>query len=90
MTPGTIDERIGQQIRSRRVRLGLSVKQLAQAIRVSAVVIDEYEAGVRRVSPSGLVQLASVLLAPVSSLFREDGSETERSPDGEQAGREPH
>ena len=65
-----IDEHIGQRLQLRRVMLGLSQKDLANACGVSFQQIQKYETAGNRISASRLFELSTVLETPVSFFFR--------------------
>ena len=65
-----IDEHIGQRLQLRRVMLGLSQKDLANACGVSFQQIQKYETAGNRISASRLFDLSTVLETPVSFFFR--------------------
>ena len=65
-----IDEHIGQRIQLRRVMLGLSQKDLANACGVSFQQIQKYETAGNRISASRLFDLSTILETPVSFFFR--------------------
>lgn len=56
-----IDLYIGMRIRERRVRLGMSQAELADAIGVTYQQVRKYEHGINRVSASRLYLIATVL-----------------------------
>ena len=66
----TIDEHIGQRIQLRRVMLGLSQKDLANACGVSFQQIQKYESADNRIAASRLFELSTVMETPVSFFFR--------------------
>lgn len=57
------------RIRERRVQLGLSQQQLAEALGVSYQQAHKYESGLNRVSVGRLYTIAKVLEVPISWLF---------------------
>lgn len=66
---GEIERDIGQRIAARRVALGLTQQQLAEAVGVSFQQIHKYERGINRVSAARLWQIADALRAPVTHFF---------------------
>ena len=58
------DAHIGRRIRERRLMLGLSQQQLAQAIGVTYQQAHKYETGLNRVSAGRLFRVAEALGAP--------------------------
>ncbi len=73
--PHPIDVRVGQRIRARRVMLGITQTQLAEALGISFQQVQKYENASNRVSGSRLQQIADVLEVPVSFFFEQDESE---------------
>lgn len=57
----SIDRRVGERIRRRRVLLGVTQDQLADALGISYQQIQKYETGANRVSAGRLAQIAEVL-----------------------------
>jgi transcriptional regulator with XRE-family HTH domain len=53
-----IDEYVGQQIRSARIRAGLSMEQLGEKIGVSYQQISKYETAKNRAAPGRLFLIA--------------------------------
>src|SRR6266850_881091 len=68
-SPLPVDAMVGQNIRIYRLRAGLTQKQLGRRIGVSFQQIQKYEAGVNRVAPGRLTQMADILGVPVQALF---------------------
>jgi transcriptional regulator with XRE-family HTH domain len=68
-----IDERIGFQIRARRIATHKSQEALANQVGVTFQQIQKYENGSNRVSGSRLVQIAKALDITVAALV-EDGA----------------
>ena len=67
--PTSTDKHVGATIRMRRLTLGLSQSNLADAVEVTFQQIQKYEKGINRVSASRIQQLAKVLNVPVSFFF---------------------
>lgn len=57
----TIDRQVGERIRRRRILLGLTQDQLADALGISYQQIQKYETGANRISAGRLAQIAEVL-----------------------------
>ncbi len=57
----TIDRHVGERIRRRRILLGLTQDQLADALGISYQQIQKYETGANRISAGRLAQIAEVL-----------------------------
>ena len=64
-----IDEHIGQRLQLRRVMLGLSQKDLAEACGISFQQLQKYEVANNRISASRLFELSTVLETPISFFF---------------------
>jgi transcriptional regulator with XRE-family HTH domain len=71
--PHPDDVEIGARLRSLRVRRGLTLTQLGEAIDVTYQQIQKYETGANRISGSRMLQIAKTLDVSVSILFGEDG-----------------
>ncbi len=56
-----VDRQVGERIRRRRILLGLTQDQLADALGISYQQIQKYETGANRVSAGRLAQIADVL-----------------------------
>jgi transcriptional regulator with XRE-family HTH domain len=69
LSPEEIDRRIGEQIRKRRVALGLTQEQLAAALDVSYQQLQKYESGANRIAAARLFLLALRLDVPLSFFF---------------------
>lgn len=68
-TPNPIDKQVGNQVRIRRLALGMSQTKLADAIGLTFQQVQKYEKGSNRISASRLQHIASVLQVPVSYFF---------------------
>ena len=64
-----IDKCIGCKIRNRRLILGITQKDLGEAINVSAQQIQKYESAANRVSSSTLYNLSKFLCVPMDFFF---------------------
>jgi transcriptional regulator with XRE-family HTH domain len=64
-----IESLIGERIRFRRIRVGMSQEQLGKALGVTFQQIQKYEKGANRVSSSRLVRIAEVLECNVMLFF---------------------
>lgn len=69
------DTEIGRRIRERRLMLGLSQQQLAQAIGVTYQQAHKYETGINRVSAGRLFRVAQALDVPVSWFYEGMGTD---------------
>lgn len=70
--PNLIDEFVGSRMRNRRLAMGLSQRELGDAIGASAQDVEGYEAGARRVGSYQLVHIASALEVELSFFFEGD------------------
>ena len=68
-TANPVDIYVGNQIRARRIALGLSQEKVAAQLKVSFQQLQKYEKGANRVSASRLWQTASILGCPVADFF---------------------
>ena len=59
--PDTIDIELGRRIRTKRLQLGLSQTDLANACGVTFQQIQKYESGTNRISASRLLSVATAL-----------------------------
>ena len=64
-----VDTHIGQKIRTRRILMGLSQTELADAAGISFQQIQKYEKGSNRVGASRLQQFSETLGVPPSYFF---------------------
>jgi transcriptional regulator with XRE-family HTH domain len=64
-----IEARIGERIRSRRIRAGVSQENLGKPLGVSFQQIQKYEKGTNRVSAGRLLKIAEVLECNVTDFF---------------------
>ena len=74
--PNPTDKHVGARVRMRRMMLGLSQTNLANAVGVTFQQIQKYEKGTNRVSASRMQQFAKILAVPVSFFF--EGAPTAR------------
>ncbi|MFI4987205.1 MAG: helix-turn-helix domain-containing protein [Alphaproteobacteria bacterium] len=78
-----VDIEIGSRIRLRRAMLGLSQKQLGDAITLTPQQVQKYEKGTNRIAASTLFIVAEALNVPMSFFFdglpkrQLDGHETD-------------
>lgn len=71
---GAVDRHVGTRIRERRLLLGMSQQQLAEAIGVTYQQAHKYERGLNRISAGRLYAISQVLGVPVSWFFDGLGS----------------
>ena len=67
--PNPIDLHVGQKLRERRVRTGMSQEKLAEATNVTFQQIQKYESAKNRISASRLFQFSVLLSVPVDYFF---------------------
>lgn len=77
---GAVDRHVGVRIRERRLLLGMSQQQLAEAIGVTYQQAHKYERGLNRISAGRLYGIAQVLGVPVSWFFDGIGTGGEAVP----------
>lgn len=65
----SVDRRIGQRVKQRRLELGMSQERLAELLGVTFQQIQKYEKGVNRVAASRLFELASALGVGLTYFF---------------------
>lgn len=85
--PKSIDRHIGGRIRSRRIRLGLSLLDLSQMLDVTYQQIHKYEHGINRISAARLFEISKVLGVRVSWFFDGLYNEVPSQPATESMGR---
>lgn len=67
--PNSIDRHVGNRVRMRRLMLGMSQEQLAEALGLTFQQVQKYEKGTNRVCASRIQQISEILQVPVSFLF---------------------
>ena len=67
--PDPTDKHVGARIRMRRMMLGISQTNLADAVDLTFQQVQKYEKGVNRVSASRMQQFAKILSVPISFFF---------------------
>lgn len=83
--PNPIDAHVGRRIRLRRIALGWSQSQMADAIGVTYQQAHKYEKGINRIAASRLYEVASVLDVPVGYFFEDMPKEIRRMTPGRMA-----
>ena len=78
-TPAAIDMFVSQQIRRRRLQIGMSQEVLGQALGISFQQVQKYERGETRISAGRLWLLAEAMNVPVAYFF-EGLSDDDRKP----------
>jgi len=71
--PNETDVLVGARVRFRRIELGLSQTQLANALGVTFQQVQKYEKGSNRIGASRLHAIAEVLRVSVSYFFPDAG-----------------
>lgn len=67
--PRPVDIHVGQQVRLYRTLLGLTQKNVAQALKLTFQQIQKYEQGANRISASRLFEYSILFDVPVSVFF---------------------
>lgn len=80
-----IDRLVGQQLRKRRIELGLTQLSVAESIGVTFQQIQKYERGSNRIVASRLYDLAKTLDVPLEYFFAEAQEDTPGVPGADQA-----
>ena len=63
------DQKIGDEVRTRRLVVGMTQEKLGDALGVSFQQVQKYEKGANRISASRLRQIASALDVPVTHFY---------------------
>ena len=77
-TKNELDQRVGERLRSRRLKMGLSQTELGAAAGVSFQQIQKYEKGANRISAGRMVQFAERL--GVAPAYLSKASAADRRP----------
>jgi transcriptional regulator with XRE-family HTH domain len=67
--PHPTDKHVGQRVRMRRLMLGMSQSNVADALGVTFQQLQKYEKGVNRISASRLQYIAQIFQVPVTFFF---------------------
>jgi transcriptional regulator with XRE-family HTH domain len=67
--PDLIDQKVGLNVRTRRIQLGMSQDTLGERLGVSLQQVQKYEKGTNRIGSSRMVRIATALQAPVSFFY---------------------
>lgn len=70
-TASSIDRKIGQRVRARRLEIGMSQERLAEKLGVTFQQVQKYEKGHNRIAASRLAAIASSLDMPVARFFED-------------------
>jgi transcriptional regulator with XRE-family HTH domain len=65
----SIDRRIGQRVRARRLELAMSQETLAELLGVTFQQVQKYEKGVNRIAAGRLYDMAGALGLPIEAFF---------------------
>ncbi len=63
--PHPVDSHVGQKVKARRLMLGMSQDELAQAIGLTFQQVQKYERGTNRISVSRLTEIGAALKVPL-------------------------
>ncbi len=80
--PDDVDRHVGQQLKSRRILLGMSQEKLAESVGITFQQVQKYERGTNRISAGRLLKFSKTLQVPVGYFF--EGAEV--SPKAEPGG----
>ncbi len=81
------DRHVGKRIRERRVKMGLTQQDLAEALEISYQQLQKYETGTNRISAGRLYEIAGRLGVDIAYFFDTLDPTSERAP-MEHGGRE--
>jgi transcriptional regulator with XRE-family HTH domain len=65
------DRQVGLRIRGRRLALGLTLQQVADAVGISVQQLQKYEGGINRVFPSRMQQITVALQTPIADFYED-------------------
>ena len=68
-TPKPVDVHVGSRVRMRRLMLGISQEELADALDLSFQQVQKYEKGTNRIGASRLEHISRFLQVPVAFFF---------------------
>ena len=68
-TPKPVDMHVGSRVRMRRLMLGISQGELADALDLSFQQVQKYEKGTNRIGASRLAHISRFLQVPVAFFF---------------------
>ncbi|OQW60404.1 MAG: hypothetical protein A4S17_00475 [Proteobacteria bacterium HN_bin10] len=69
----SVDVRLGQRVRARRLDLGMSQERLAELLGVTFQQVQKYEKGVNRIAASRLYDICIALETTVARVFEDIG-----------------
>lgn len=65
----SFDVKLGERVRARRLALGISQQELAEALGITFQQIQKYEKGTNRIAASRICDIAQTLNMPVCDFF---------------------
>ena len=68
-TPKPVDMHVGSRVRMRRLMLGISQEELADALDLSFQQVQKYEKGTNRIGASRLEDISRFLQVPIAFFF---------------------
>lgn len=82
LTSHTADKQVGLRIQMRRKELEMTAQQLAELVDISQQQLSRYERGTNKINVAHLVNIATVLNAPIGWFFIDcfSGSDNENEP----------
>lgn len=84
-----IDALVGRRIRQRRMLLGMSQSDLANALGITFQQLQKYERGLNRVGAGRLYDLSQALQVPVGYFFEAETEEADAGSDLQEVAAEP-
>jgi transcriptional regulator with XRE-family HTH domain len=70
------DKRVGNNIRARRLAMGMTQEQLGKKLGVTFQQIQKYEVGANRIGSGRLFQIAELLKTPLGSFYSGEEKQT--------------
>jgi transcriptional regulator with XRE-family HTH domain len=67
--PDLVDQKVGLNVRTRRMQLGMSQDTLGEHLGVTLQQVQKYEKGTNRIGSSRMAQIAAALKAPISFFY---------------------
>ena len=74
--PKPVDVHVGNRVRMRRMKLGMSQEKLGHALGLTFQQVQKYEKGTNRMGSSRLQQVANILEVPVTFFFEDAPGQT--------------
>jgi transcriptional regulator with XRE-family HTH domain len=81
--PSLTDQHVANRIRLRRLKMGISQEELAQALNVTFQQVQKYEKGTNRISAGRLYDIAVALSVPLQFFYEEWPAAVEQETDEE-------